>query len=261
MCRNILSKPLTKRILSIFLSLALLCSALVLGLSAIPDPEQPLIASGVSPASAGPGGTPPFPEAFNMLADADTSNATFFQNIEDENGRIWTDKSVNLGRAFIYDTAGNPVDSVTASAADEFLVTLSALSQAFTLDALVEPSDTVFVIDISGSMASNQVPGTGRTRIAVLVDALNMAIDMLMEANPNNRIAVVAYGGHQVSGQNVSNVVPILQLGHYSINGEADFTQTPMKYLRFGLYACHIPHFYGEEIKYYFQESIATGSL
>ena len=46
----------------------------------------------------------------------------------------------------------------------------------------------------------------------------------------------------------------------YKAAGEADFAEVPMKYLRFGLFICHIPFFYGEEMEYYFKEAIAERS-
>jgi len=169
--------------------------------------------------------------ALEKLSDPDTSIPTFSNAINElsgdpvENGRIWTDKSVNADRALIHNTAGKPVDSVSAEE-DEFLITLSALSQSFTVDTIVEPSDTVFAIDVSGSMASNTVGTTGRTRIDVLVEALNEAIKMLMDANPNNRVAVVAYGGHSVSGQNASKIVPILRLDHHHVSNGIYFSMS-----------------------------------
>jgi len=48
---------------------------------------------------------------------------------------------------------------------------------------------------------------------------------------------------------------------HYKAMGEADFEEVPMKYLRFGMFMCYVPLFYGEELEYYFKESIATGSI
>jgi hypothetical protein len=48
---------------------------------------------------------------------------------------------------------------------------------------------------------------------------------------------------------------------HYRAAGEAEYTEVLMKYLRFGLFACYIPLFYGEEMEYYFKEAIATGSI
>ena len=48
---------------------------------------------------------------------------------------------------------------------------------------------------------------------------------------------------------------------YYRAMGEESFTGVPMKYLRFGLFTCYIPLFYGEELEYYFEEAIATGSI
>ena len=173
--------------------------------------------------------------ARGKTSDYDTSNFTFsntpnvnsgpalnpianiFLNTPANDGRVWTDKSVNAVQAFIYDSAGSVVDTVRAPV-NEFLVTLSALSQSINIEQIiVEPSDTVFVIDASGSMATNTVPGDGRSRVAVVIDALNDAINMLMAANPNNRVSVVIYGGQLVSSQNQAKVYPVLALGRYEI--------------------------------------------
>jgi len=165
------------------------------------------------------------------VSDIDTSNFMFvnesdvssmpanyqFVNRSSNDGRIWTDKSVNASYAFIYDTLGGVVGAeATSPTAPEFLVTYSALSQTITkTNIIVEPSDTVFVIDVSGSMVSNTVPGDGRSRIAVIVEALNSAIKMIMEASPDNRISVVIYGGQSVGGQNYARAQPILPIGRY----------------------------------------------
>jgi len=170
---------------------------------------------------------PPGVSSLAMVSDLDSSNFSFsnairpgmtditFVNTPQNDGRVWTDKSVNNDRAFIYDTSGGVVSSVPAPA-NEFLVTLSALSQSINIqNIIVEPSDTVFVIDVSGSMVTNSVPGDGRSRIAVVIDALNDAINMLMTADPNNRVSVAIYGGQSVSSQNQARVYPILSLGRY----------------------------------------------
>lgn len=62
--------------------------------------------------------------------------------------------------------------------------------------------------------------GGERSRIALLVDALNEAISILQEANPLNRVAVVAYGGRTGGHARVEN---ILTLGRYSSNNGAFF--------------------------------------
>jgi len=115
----------------------------------------------------------------------------------DQNGRIWTDKSVAV------------------ASEGEFHITLSAQSQSFQQSAIAEPTDTVFVIDVSRSMYVFQVGQ--RSRVAALVDALNMAMQTILQANPNNRVAVVAYGGRSASGQNVSRVHRMLALRHYNV--------------------------------------------
>ncbi|MCL1808971.1 MAG: hypothetical protein FWG42_04275 [Clostridiales bacterium] len=175
-------------------------------------------------AFAATGDGEPFPEVFNKISDPDTSNVIDYMGQSTlENGRIWTDKTVNASRAEIFDAAGKPVNSISA-AADEFLVTLSALSQGYTIETIVEPTDTVFVLDISGSMYMYTVGDTGRTRLDVMVDALNEAIGILMEANQNNRIAVVAFGGQVVGSINGSKICPILKLSHYKVNDDKYFS-------------------------------------
>ena len=47
----------------------------------------------------------------------------------------------------------------------------------------------------------------------------------------------------------------------YSVDDDAEYRQKKMRYVRFGLYLCVIPHFYGENIAYYFSETRATGSV
>ncbi|MCL2854819.1 MAG: DUF5717 family protein [Defluviitaleaceae bacterium] len=47
---------------------------------------------------------------------------------------------------------------------------------------------------------------------------------------------------------------------HYRA-GLGEFSQIPMTYVAFGLWLAHIPHFYGEEIEYYFAETRGSGSV
>ncbi|MCL2201507.1 MAG: VWA domain-containing protein, partial [Oscillospiraceae bacterium] len=157
----------------------------------------------------------------SLVTDRDTSIPSFsnaiINGVGAEDGRIWTNKSVNVGSANIFDMAGGVVDIVSASNDDDFLITLSALSQSFQVqDIIVEPTDTVFVIDVSGSMVSNTVPGDGRTRIAVLIDVLNQAITNLMEADGQNRVSVVIFGGQTVNNKNYARLQTILELAHYT---------------------------------------------
>jgi len=132
----------------------------------------------------------------SRVADPDTSspsNMGFLNIPRLHDGRVWTDKSVQV----------NPDPG-----ADDFIVTLSALSQSFSLsENYVVPTDTVFIIDVSGSMYMESIGG--RPRIAVLVDALNEAVQILLDANPQNRIAVVAYGGRSGGFSRAENVISL----------------------------------------------------
>ena len=127
------------------------------------------------------------------ISDPDTSapaNMGFNDTPGQHDGRIWTDKSVDTGPG------------------QDFTITLSALSQSFPIrDGYAIPADTVFIIDVSGSMYQETIGG--RPRIAVLVDALNEAIEILLDANSRNRIAVVAYGGRTGGYSRAENILPL----------------------------------------------------
>ncbi|MCL2461927.1 MAG: hypothetical protein FWF44_04615, partial [Defluviitaleaceae bacterium] len=169
-------------------------------------------------AEAAPDGRAFFRSVSNMLSDPDTSRLTDHLHASTiENGRIWTDKTVNTDTITFYDAEGNPVNTIN-SAPDEFLVTLSALSQSYSIETVVEPTDTVFILDVSASMDVYQLGGVSRA--TVMVQALNDAIHTVMDANPENRVAVVAYGGYASGGVNMSRSQRILRLGHYDVAGD-----------------------------------------
>ena len=125
-------------------------------------------------------------------------------------GRVWTDKTVYTEDATFTGDIGNEQGSAKVEIGDsKFLVAYSALAQSQQITGQAQvPIDTVFVIDISGSMA-NEDSGmdNGQSRISNLVDALNESIDTLMSMNPQNRIAVVAYS---------SGTTTLLPLDHYT---------------------------------------------
>ncbi|MCL2589100.1 MAG: hypothetical protein FWD84_06795, partial [Oscillospiraceae bacterium] len=92
-----------KKALSLFLAIAILCSALVF------VGATPLGTSGITPASA-------TLAISSRVVDPNTSTTMEFSDVPwAHDGRIWTDKSVGTGTA----------------AGDDFTVTLSALSQSF----------------------------------------------------------------------------------------------------------------------------------
>ncbi|MCL2402670.1 MAG: VWA domain-containing protein [Coriobacteriia bacterium] len=195
MDRHIARSVTFKKLFSFFLAIALLTSSLTSVAAALPDAS---LSGEISPAT-------------NTLlitdrqVDPDTSNDMGFINVPRvHDGRIWTDKSVTPGLE-----------------EDDFTVTLSALSQSFsTIEGYAIPADTVFVIDVSGSMA-NTDPGAELSRITFLIEALNEAIGILQDANPQNRLAVVAYGG--VSG-GYARVQHVLALGRYTAVGSNFFS-------------------------------------
>ena len=149
----------------------------------------------------------------SKISDPDTDSLAdmgFSDVPSAHDGRIWTDKTVRHDLGSLDD--------------DQFEVTLSALAQSAPIRAGYQiPADTVFTIDVSGSMTRVD-PGAGRSRIALLVDALNEAIGILQDANPLNRVAVVAYGGRTGGFARVENV---FALGRYNPNSNgAFFTMT-----------------------------------
>lgn len=147
----------------------------------------------------------------SKVSDPDTDADMGFSDVPgNHDGRVWTDKTVRHDLGSLED--------------DQFEVTLSALAQGAPTRAGYQiPADTVFTIDVSGSMTRVD-EGAGRSRIALLVDALNEAISILQEANPLNRVAVVAYGGRTGGYARVEN---ILTLGRYNTsNNGVFFTMT-----------------------------------
>ena len=180
------------KILGIVLAIILAFNVLIFAATLLPNPSK---ATGFTPMSTAV-------QVVNRVSDPDTSNDMNFIDVPRvHDGRIWTDKSVDVGNG-----------------TDDFKVIFSALSQSFKVtEGFAIPADTVFVIDVSGSMGYSDMPG-GPTRISILTEALNEAIAILQDANPQNRIAVVAYGGRSGGYGRVENV---LSLGRYTAaNGD-----------------------------------------
>ena len=132
-------------------------------------------------------------------------------------GRIWTDKSVSTEDITL---PGTPVDGLDANtvkkdADADFLVALSGLGSAATIvDETKVPTDTVIVLDMAPEM---------EPYVEDMVAAANDALENLLTANPNNRIAVVAYG---------NTAIPLLPLDHYSNYSD----QSPEELLQVGVH-------------------------
>ena len=93
-------------------------------------------------------------------------------------GGIWTDKSV-FNSAAAFDGLGICLDRN-----GNFLVALSALAaNSIVVGRGSTPTDTMFVLDISGSMSSSE--------INAMIAATNDAIRTLLTINGDNRVGVV----------------------------------------------------------------------
>ncbi len=109
-------------------------------------------------------------------------------------GAVWTDKSVFTPNALpkeYTDANGTLIDT-----GDNFLVALSAIaSNKEIVGYSTIPTDTVLVLDVSGSMDAGNP-----TRAAQMVSAANDAIRDLLALNYHNRIGVVLYSGNSSAG-------------------------------------------------------------
>ena len=89
---------------------------------------------------------------------------------------------------------------MAVSAQGEFAVTLSALAQEYltTITSSTETqeaADVALILDISTSMG-----GTGLRRVENMTNAANIAIDLIMDANPKNRIGVYYFSAPTNTG-------------------------------------------------------------
>lgn len=115
-------------------------------------------------------------------------------------GGVWTDKSVFLPK----DVPAELLNAVSlentklniTDKGDNFLVALSAIASNKEITGYSTiPTDTVFVLDMSSSMRTND--DQDGSAIDELAEATNRAITELLELNKNNRVAVVLYAGNE----------------------------------------------------------------
>ena len=139
-----MKKNIWKRALSLVLCLVLVASYLPAGI-------LPAVAVGSTTALT-----------FNKVADPSTKDGwqTYFgtgNNISTDNaGGIWTDKSVFTDASaftnITTDSQGNAV-SITMKNSNDLLVALSAMASNMTITGQSSvPTDTMLVLDVSGSM-------------------------------------------------------------------------------------------------------------
>lgn len=108
----------------------------------------------------------------SSVADPDTQHIeTDYTGDPDDDGKIWTDKTVTN------------IDE------DLFDITLSAVGQSFETKSVATNNkklDVVFVLDVSGSMEDND-------RYISMTNAVNQAMGTIMKADSENRIGIVAF--------------------------------------------------------------------
>ena len=141
---------------------------------------------------------------YSLSADPDTGTVPSGFGTVENNGRIWTDKSVAVN-------------------GDHFDVNLKVLAQEYistygTAETSSIAADVLMIFDMTTSM-NTSLPGSG-TRLEGLVDAANVAIDIITNTNPNNRINIYGYGGTS----STATVNEILPLAHYTSTSTAEGT-------------------------------------
>lgn len=192
---------LTKRITAMLLAITIL-------LVAIPVIMFPASAAGIV-----------MGEKTSDPSTLDSWKDLFPADSTEQAGRIWTDKTVlsdptDIAAAFgtLKDVNGNRTSITLNDENNHFLVTLSALaSNKSIVGYSYTPTDTMLVLDASGSMATSGYDDD-------LVTAANSAIQKLLELNKHNRIGVVLYSGHpyQNNASTGNTATVLLPLDRYT---------------------------------------------
>ena len=119
-------------------------------------------------------------------------------------GAVWTDKSV-------FTEANSKLPGITLNNGNNFLVALSSIASNLSITGHTSsPTDTMLVLDLSGSMVDGsyevgyvrvgndyrQANGIDMSLVEAMVKATNDTIDALMMQNSNNRVGVVLYSGN-----------------------------------------------------------------
>ncbi len=132
-------------------------------------------------------------------------------------GRVWSDKSVfaygQNSNQLVLNNDNDGISSTVSYNAD-FLHVFSTIGSSQVLNQKsTKPVDVVLLLDISTSMTHSAGAVVDQTdSLHQVIKETNSLIHDLMEANSNNRVAVVVYGG----GAQV-----VLGLGHYTPNNRS----------------------------------------
>lgn len=192
-------KSIGKRITSMFLAFALLATMLPL--------LTPTAVSGAVHT--------------NRVADYSTMHSwkDYFSldgTLSTENaGAIWVDKSV------FTDASAFSGLGITQSKSDSFLVALSTIAANMSISGISHvPTDTMLVLDVSGSMSDNYSDVAEE-----LVDAANESIATLLKSNKYNRVGVVLYSGSTTGNNYNGAAITILPLDRYTTGSHGRYLQ------------------------------------
>lgn len=142
------------------------------------------------------------PTPFSAMGETKTADPStmndwvkyFNETTTEYAGGVWTDKSV------FTDASAFTANGISMKKTDDFLVALSAMASNMTIAGMeYAPTDTVFLLDVSGSM--------GSAAIIEMVDATNSSIAKLLGEGKHNRVSVITYS---------ASATTLLPLGRYS---------------------------------------------
>ena len=126
-------------------------------------------------------------------------------------GGVWTDKSV------FTDTSAFPSSVKMLDESKNFLTALSTIAANKEVVGYASiPTDTVLVLDLSGSMSGSENN---------LVTAANNAIKKLFAENKNNRVGVVLYSASGNTGSSAysESVTRILSIDRYTAGNSGNY--------------------------------------
>ncbi len=127
-------------------------------------------------------------------------------------GGVWTDKSV------FTDASAFAGTGITMDRTDGFLVALSTIASNMSITGMSHvPTDTILVLDVSGSMNDNE---NNNDVAEELVEAANTSVHTLLTANTFNRVGIVLYSSSSNGG---SASVVLLPLGRYTTGDDHQY--------------------------------------
>lgn len=137
------------------------------------------------------------------VSDADTRynyRYIFDLNHTRYDGRIWTDKTVMTkditytGKVHYPDKEGTGSVTIRKASDEDFLVSYSALASTSSIISQTNaPMDLVLVLDLSPQINSE----VGKTE--AMLNAVDQAIEAMLEANSRNRISIVGFSNQAVT--------------------------------------------------------------